>query len=71
MEALERAEGIRDVAVFGDGLHVTVEHPDAAIKQVQDILGQRGIRIERLESIEPSMEDVFVAMIEQEERKSS
>ena len=29
----------------------------------------RGIRVQRLEVIPPSMEDVFVAMIEQEERK--
>ena len=33
-------------------------------------LSQHGIQIHRLEVIPPSMEDVFVAMIEEEERKA-
>ena len=32
-------------------------------------LGSRGIEIRSLEPIQPTMEDVFVAMIEAEERK--
>jgi hypothetical protein len=34
-------------------------------------LGRRGISIRRLEPIQPSMEDVFVALIEAEERKAA
>ena len=34
-------------------------------------LGARGIRIARLERIDPSLEDVFVALIEAEERKAA
>jgi ABC-2 type transport system ATP-binding protein len=69
MAALEDKPGIADTAVFGGGLHVTVQDPRSAIPQIRDLLGARHISISQLESIPPSMEDVFVAMIEQEERK--
>jgi ABC-2 type transport system ATP-binding protein len=73
MRALEGAPGISDVAVFGGGLHVTLADPDveAGIARVRTALDGKGIEIRRLERIEPSMEDVFVAMIEAEERKAA
>jgi ABC-2 type transport system ATP-binding protein len=70
MKALEGQQGVSEVAVFGSGLHVTV--PDAAaVEHLRQILQARGIEIRRLEPIEPSMEDVFVAMIEAEERQAA
>jgi uncharacterized protein DUF4162 len=48
-----------------------VEDPTQATGKIQENLSQRGIEIRRLEVIPPSMEDVFVAMIEEEERKAS
>ena len=73
MRALEGAAGISDVAVFGGGLHVTLADPDvqAGMARVRTALDGKRIEIRRLERIEPSMEDVFVAMIEAEERKAA
>ncbi len=71
MRAIEGQPGILDVAVFGGGLHVTVEEAGSAIALIREALAPRGIEIRRLESIEPSMEDVFVALIEAEERKAA
>jgi ABC-2 type transport system ATP-binding protein len=68
MEALEKLPGVSDVAVFGGGLHVTVADGAVAIPQIRSALEQAGIAITVLEPIQPSMEDVFVAMIEQEEQ---
>jgi ABC-2 type transport system ATP-binding protein len=70
MRALEGAEGVREVAVFGGGLHVTVDNREA-IPRIRRKLESQGIEVKRLEQIEPSMEDVFVAMIEAEERKAA
>ena len=69
MKALEGKTGVLDAAVFGGGLHVTVEDPGPAIPRIRSLLGAQRITISELEPIEPSMEDVFVARIEQEERK--
>ncbi|MBS1855753.1 MAG: DUF4162 domain-containing protein, partial [Acidobacteria bacterium] len=68
MRALEGAQGIGDVAVFGGGLHVTVDEAAAGEARIRERLGAKGIEIRKLEQIVPSMEDVFVAMIEAEER---
>jgi ABC-2 type transport system ATP-binding protein len=70
MRAIEGAPGIGEVAVFGGGLHVTATDPAAAESLIRQRLGARGIEIRRLESIPPSMEDVFVARIEEEERRA-
>jgi ABC-2 type transport system ATP-binding protein len=64
MNAVEGLPGILDVAVFGGGLHIAVEDEAAAIPRIREALDKRGIAIERLDPIAPTMEDVFVAMIE-------
>lgn len=71
MRLLEGQPGISDVAVFGAGLHITVVDPRAAAALIQARLSEAGVAVERLEEIEPSMEDVFVAMIEREERRTA
>ena len=71
LEALEGEEGILDSAVFGSGLHVAVADARSADARIRAALDSKGIRVERLEVIEPSMEDVFVGLIEEEERKAS
>jgi drug efflux transport system ATP-binding protein len=70
MKALEGESGVSEVAVFGSGLHLTV--PDqSAIPRIRQRLESQGIEVRRLEPIQPSMEDVFVAMIEAEDRKAA
>ncbi len=70
MKALEKLPAVIDVAVFGGGLHVTV--PDLnAISAIRSALAEAAITVTVLEPIQPSMEDVFVARIEQEERKAA
>jgi ABC-2 type transport system ATP-binding protein len=71
MRALDGIEGVRDVAVFGGGLHVTVDDVEATSARVRERLSSQGIEVRKLERIEPSMEDVFVALIESEERKAA
>ena len=71
MRLLEDVPGVSDVAVFGGGLHVTVENDQSAIPKIRAALEGAGIEVPILEPIEPSLEDVFVAMIEREERKAA
>jgi drug efflux transport system ATP-binding protein len=71
MKTLEKLPGISDVAVFGGGLHVTSANAAADMPRMRGALEAQGIMISELEQILPSMEDVFVAMIEEEERKAA
>jgi len=71
MRALDNLPGVVAVAVFGGGLHVTVDEPDATMERIRQKLGAAAIEIRRLEKILPSLEDVFVSMIEGDERRAA
>jgi ABC-2 type transport system ATP-binding protein len=71
MRIIETTPGVTDVAVFGAGLHVTVEEMVSGTESIRRSLTAQKIEIRRLEPIQPSMEDVFVALIEAEDRKTS
>lgn len=68
MTALQNRSGIFDAAVFGAGLHVAVDSAESAIPHIRAALSNAGIPVRRLEVIDPSMEDVFAAVIEKEEQ---
>jgi ABC-2 type transport system ATP-binding protein len=71
MNTLEKLPGLSEIAVFGGGLHVTAADTEPAIPEIRSALESAGISVPVLEPIQPSMEDVFVAMIEQEDRKAA
>jgi drug efflux transport system ATP-binding protein len=71
MRAIEPVAGVIEVAIFGGGLHVVVDDPLGAIERIRGKLAAEGIEVRRLEQITPSLEDVFVALIEAEERKAA
>ena len=69
MNALEKVPGLSEIAVFGGGLHVTADDATSAVTEIRSALERAGISVPLIEPIQPTMEDVFVAMIEEEERK--
>jgi drug efflux transport system ATP-binding protein len=71
MKALEKVPGVVESAVFGGGLHVVVDNPVATMEGIRGALAAAGIEIRRIEPITPSLEDVFVALIEAEERRAA
>jgi len=62
LEAVEAAPGVLDAAVFGNALHLVVEDAAAAQASLPGHLAARGITLSRLESIRPTLEDVFVSL---------
>ena len=68
MAEIEGLQGIKEVALFGKGLHVVAEDGDAAARGVEALLNQKGYRIGRIHKVVPSMEDVFVSLIEGRDR---
>jgi ABC-2 type transport system ATP-binding protein len=71
MRALHKAPGIKDVAVFGSGLHITITNDlENSVAEVRKRLQSENIEIRRLEKIQPTLEDVFVALIEAEDRSA-
>lgn len=68
MGEIEKVEGIKEVALFGKGLHAVAVNGEAATRAVRSRLIERGYRVARVERIVPSLEDVFVSLIEARDR---
>lgn len=71
MLAIEKLGGVREVALFGRGLHVVAANGAATVEQVREELNRQGYRPEHVAQIEPSLEDVFVSLIEAHDRGDS
>jgi ABC-2 type transport system ATP-binding protein len=65
-DALLAVPGVRRAAVFGDRLHVTVDDAAALAPSVGAALRAAGCEVGAVEVLEPSMEDVFIHLIERE-----
>jgi len=65
LDALQHVPDIRDLAVFGNALHVVVQHAQTAIPHLRGVLSGQGVTVSRIEPIHPSLEDVFVSLTAQ------
>jgi ABC-2 type transport system ATP-binding protein len=59
-EVLRREAGCRDVNIYGSALQVGVDDAEAAARPIRDRLEQAGVRVDSIEPIRLSMENVFV-----------
>lgn len=64
LETLQEESWIHEAALFGDALHVTVDDTARAIVRLQTFFQQRGFGEVSPEVVMPTMEDVFVGLIE-------
>jgi len=69
IEALQNQNGIHDVAVFGNALHLVVEDAKRAVPLVRQRLEEQRVKVSRVEPIRPSLEDVFVSLTTREQPK--
>jgi ABC-2 type transport system ATP-binding protein len=71
LEALAREPGAGEAALFGALLHVVVSDASRGIAAVRAALGAAGVAVARVEPIAPSLEDVFVSLVEAEDRAAA
>lgn len=53
-----------EAAIFGSALHATVDNAEQRIPELRQLISKQGISVIRIEQIVPSLEDVFVSLIE-------
>jgi ABC-2 type transport system ATP-binding protein len=68
MDLLERLPEVREVALFGKGLHAVAADAPAAERAIRAALAAKNFRLDRIERITPTLEDVFVSLIEARDR---
>lgn len=62
-QLVEGSPRISSVQLFGDRLHVTPRDPDDELRDLFD--GLEGVEVRSIRSIVPSLEDVFIARVEE------
>jgi len=65
VEALAGAEGVIQVGLFGRAVHVTVRDAGRARAELPRVLAAAGLAVHGVQVVEPSLEDVFVALVHQ------
>jgi ABC-2 type transport system ATP-binding protein len=69
LDLLKKEVWISESAVFGDGLHVIGKEGIDLEREVTILFQRHGILLKRMGWIRPSLEDVFVSLIEKEEKQ--
>ncbi len=68
-ELLGGLPGVSGAALFGESVHAVVEDAVEAIPRVRAALEGAGLASDRVERIPPSLEDVFVSLVEERDRR--
>jgi ABC-2 type transport system ATP-binding protein len=68
MTVLTRVPSVKETALFGKGLHAVAAEADTAIAAIRAALAAEHIALARVERIVPTLEDVFVSLIEARDR---
>ncbi len=71
MTLVEKEPWSIETSVFGTHLHVTVPNEEEAKREIRRILSEKGIAIKNMDKITPSLEDVFIYLLDQEAKKAA
>lgn len=69
LELLKKADWTSEAAVFGEGLHVIGKEGTDPEQKLKTLFESHGIHLKGMEWIRPSLEDVFVTLIEMETKR--
>ncbi len=67
--ALLAVPGVRGASLFGGGIHATVEREDETAPAIRQALAGAGLGPGRIEPVAPTLEDVFVSLVEERDRR--
>ena len=68
LAVVEALPSVREAALHGGGLHAVARDAEAALRETPAALAAAGIRAGRVGRVTPSLEDVFVSLIESRDR---
>ena len=71
MTVVEKEPWSIETSVFGTHLHVTVPDEAMARRDIERLLREKGIELKHIDRITPSLEDVFIYLLDQEAKKAA
>ncbi|MCZ6775569.1 MAG: DUF4162 domain-containing protein, partial [Ignavibacteria bacterium] len=60
---------VKEVQAFGDRLNVNVRNPDMDLPRIRSALESNGIAIKNWRVVPPSLENVFISLLTQDEQQ--
>ena len=69
LKQLKSIESVKDAALFGDSVHVITGNAQAAGEKIKEFFLQSNLKGYTIQEIAPSLEDVFVSLIETHDRE--
>jgi len=63
LDVLAARPDVREAALFGRAIHVTVQDGRRALPVLRQALTARGVAVERIAPVPPTLEDVFVSLV--------
>lgn len=70
IELVQGLPGVRDASFFGAGLHVATTNAAIAEENIRQKLESRSIEGFTMKKIQPTMEDLFISLIEEDDQKN-
>jgi len=71
LSLLEKQPWVVETSVFGIYVHVTVSEENVARREIVRLMKERDIRLDHVERITPSLEDVFIYLLDQEAKRAA
>jgi len=65
MELLEKQNFVSETSIFGNNIHVIVNKNFSNVLQINNLTNDAGIKINRINKIVPTLEDVFIHLLEE------
>jgi ABC-2 type transport system ATP-binding protein len=71
LESVQKLPAVSGAALFGEGIHFVAEDAAAAKVELQELLARFSLAEVKIEPVSPSIEDVFVSLIERVDREAA
>lgn len=68
MEILEKQDFVEDTSIFGNQIHVIVNENKGNKQIIENVLTQNSIKTMRIDRIVPTLEDVFIHLLEKDKK---
>lgn len=70
MEILERQTFVDETSIFGNNIHILVNNEYKNNDQIKTLLGNNEIEVKRIDKIIPTLEDVFIHLLEKDTKQN-
>jgi ABC-2 type transport system ATP-binding protein len=71
LDLIKRLPRVEEAAVFGDGLHIATSRPEETEPAIRDTLAANHIACDRIERVQPSLEDAFISLVQRAGEKEA